>query len=179
MWLPGYVLLAGGRDCHCKDPHLIPSFKPGRDNDFDDKSLDKNVPYYVFFRKIFALSKRQNKLSNDTKLIKIAMLLLKMCKKEGVLFLLFSLYFAQYLKISRPNNKVPFVVMRYIHFIQNYGLVIIGWFRSFWFLPTTDWPKTYLKQYQEIGFYDKNKIYVLIGLLIRLKNGLVCTPPLF
>ena len=54
---------------------------------------------------ICTLSKRQlNKLSDDTKLIIIELLLLQNEEKYGLFFLLFSLYFtryfAQFLKIS-------------------------------------------------------------------------------
>ena len=65
-----------------------------------DKSQQK-VPYVYFERfKIFALSKKQlNKLSNDTKLIKIKQLLLKYKKR----LCYFSYYFPYILQTILPN----------------------------------------------------------------------------
>ena len=58
-----------------------------------------------------------NRLSNDTKLLKNDLLLLKIIGKDGVFFLYLSLYFIGYfapdLKISPGRHKVSFVVMRY------------------------------------------------------------------
>ena len=58
---------------------------------------------------IFALSNRRfNKLSNDTKLVKIKVILLKIQVLQGMNFLLFSLYFthcfAHYLRINLADK---------------------------------------------------------------------------
>ena len=77
-----------------------------------------NKRYLIYFWKyeISALSKRQlNKLSNDTKLLRIEVPLLKIWEKDWLYFLLFSLFFYNlFCSISKNKpgrHKVHFVVM--------------------------------------------------------------------
>ena len=67
----------------------------------------------------FALSNRiYNKLSNDTKIIEIEVILLKTQLLQSVYFLLFSLYFAHYfvhyLRINLADKMSLFVVLGHI-----------------------------------------------------------------
>ena len=58
--------------------------------------MEQKVPYVYFFEnlEVFASCKRVfNKLSNDTDLLKIELLLLNIWEKDGIYFLLFSIYF--------------------------------------------------------------------------------------
>ena len=67
----------------------------------------------------FALyNRRFNKLSNDTKFVKIEVILLKVQALQSVHFLLFSLYFTHcfvhYLRHKPGRQDVPFVVLGHI-----------------------------------------------------------------
>ena len=70
---------------------------------------------------ICALSNRKfNKLSNDTKFVKIEVILLEVQLLQSVYFLLFSLYFPHYFVQSLSQNElgrqdVPFVVLGHIY----------------------------------------------------------------
>ena len=56
----------------------------------------KKVVYFWRKKMRFLLTEDLNKLSNDTKLIKIEVILLKVQILQSVYFFLFSIYFAHY-----------------------------------------------------------------------------------
>ena len=87
-----------------------------------------HLVYFWFFLLIFALSNRWfNKLSNNTKFVKIEEILSEIHHLQSLYFLLFSLYFAlysvHYLRINLADKM--YLLLYWVTYLQAYLFIFI------------------------------------------------------